>query len=116
MEEAQSAPDPSAEPSDLAAGEASVGRSVGGRALPSELRGLSVSDRGALLLLASAGGSLYAGLLPRAALPSLHAAGLVRYEVPVGPADKISVPPLQGFQMNRVGNDYLEKLARRDHD
>ena len=39
-----------------------------------------------------------------------YAAGLVRYDVPVGDGDRISVPPLSGFVMNRVGNDYLEKL------
>ena len=53
----------------------------------------------------------YAGELPRDALSSLYAAGLVRYSVPVNANDRIAVPPLKGFVMNRVGHDYLEKVG-----
>ena len=53
---------------------------------------------------------LLAGMLQREALGALHAAGLVRFGVPVGETDRIEVRQLTGFVMNRVGNDYLEKL------
>ena len=72
--------------------------------------GLAPAELEALQTLHAAGGSLQAGRLARAVVPSLYAAGLVRYDVPVGDGDRISVPPLSGFVMNRVGNDYLEKL------
>ena len=57
-----------------------------------------------------AGGALPAGELPRDALPALYSLGLVRYDVPVAACDRIAVPPLKGFVMNRVGHDYLEKM------
>jgi hypothetical protein len=57
-----------------------------------------------------AGGALPAGELPRDALPALYSLGLVRYDVPVAACDRIAVPPLTGFVMNRVGHDYLEKM------
>lgn len=34
----------------------------------------------------------------------------MRYSVPIDASDRIAVPPLKGFVMNRVGHDYLEKL------
>ena len=40
----------------------------------------------------------------------LPALGLVLYDVPVAACDRIAVPPLKGFVMNRVGHDYLEKM------
>jgi hypothetical protein len=58
-----------------------------------------------------AGGALPAGELPRDALPALYSLGLVRYDVPVAACDRIAVPPLKGFVMNRVGHDYLEKMG-----
>ena len=51
-----------------------------------------------------------AGEMPRGVLPGLYALGLVRYEVEVQEDDRLAVPPLQGFVMNRVGHDYMEKL------
>ena len=46
----------------------------------------------------------------RSALPALYAARLIRYEVPVHNGDRVAVPPLSGFVMNRVGNDHMERL------
>lgn len=36
--------------------------------------------------------------------------GLVYLEVPIDASDHISVPPLEGFVMNRVLGDYFETL------
>jgi hypothetical protein len=72
---------------------------------------LSTVEAEALALIAgSLGPPLLAGMLPSDALRALHAGGLVRFTVPMSEADRIAVPPLTGFVMNRVGNDYLEKL------
>ena len=43
-------------------------------------------------------------------LPALYSLGLVLYDVPVAASDRIAVPSLKGFVMNRVGHDYLEKM------
>lgn len=39
-----------------------------------------------------------------------HRKGLVYLEVGISDSDCISVPPLEGFVMNRVLGDYLESL------
>lgn len=39
-----------------------------------------------------------------------HRKGLVYLDVPISDSDCISVPPLEGFVMNRVLGDYLESL------
>lgn len=41
---------------------------------------------------------------------SIVLAGLVYLDVPVNDDDCVSVPPLEGFVMNRVLGDYLENL------
>eukprot|EP01135_Chromosphaera_perkinsii_P008465 Nk52_evm33s1360 gene=Nk52_evmTU33s1360 len=43
-------------------------------------------------------------------LCELYSKGLVYLNVPIEDNDKISVPPLEGFVMNRVLGDYFEKL------
>lgn len=73
--------------------------------------GLSATELDALhQLVGSPREYLLAGELPVESLPGLYAAGCIRYTVPVGPSDRFAVPPLKGFVMNRVGNDYLEKV------
>ena len=88
---------------------AAVGGSKEGLRAPDH-RGLSSEQLSALGALEMAGGTLPAGELPRDALPALYSLGLVRYDVPVSASDRIAVPPLSGFVMNRVGHDYLEKM------
>lgn len=36
--------------------------------------------------------------------------GLIYLDVPITGADKVSVPPLKGFVMNRIAGDYFETL------
>ncbi|KAK7068502.1 hypothetical protein SK128_025598 [Halocaridina rubra] len=55
-------------------------------------------------------GSQRAGDLDKECVHSLYTKGLVYIEVPISPSDCISVPPLEGFVMNRVLGDYLESL------
>ncbi|XP_068235313.1 protein FAM91A1-like isoform X1 [Palaemon carinicauda] len=55
-------------------------------------------------------GSQRAGDLDKECVHSLYTKGLVYLEVPISPSDCISVPPLEGFVMNRVLGDYLESL------
>ena len=71
---------------------------------PSEVESLS-----RVVQSASEDEVLLAGCLPREVVGQLHSMGLVRFGVPVSPSDRVSVPPLTGFVMNRVGHDYLER-------
>lgn len=41
---------------------------------------------------------------------SIFRKGLVYLDVPITAADRVKVPPLQGFVMNRVLGDYFETL------
>ena len=54
--------------------------------------------------------SQVAGRLPYEVVHSLYSKGLIYVEVPVDDDDRFSVPPLEGFVMNRVLGDYFEKL------
>ncbi|KAF5273065.1 hypothetical protein FQR65_LT04807 [Abscondita terminalis] len=55
-------------------------------------------------------GSHTAGVLDYNVVLSLYKKGLVYVDVPVTAVDRIQVPPLQGFVMNRVLGDYFETL------
>ncbi|XP_031352346.1 protein FAM91A1 [Photinus pyralis] len=55
-------------------------------------------------------GSHTAGVLNFHIVLSLYKKGLVYLDVPVTAMDRIQVPPLQGFVMNRVLGDYFETL------
>lgn len=72
---------------------------------------LSLLERDALQALLAAGGVKRAGEMERGALAELYAAGAVRYHVPVEEDDRLAVPPLKGFVMNRVGHDYVNQAA-----
>ncbi|KYQ90141.1 FAM91 family protein [Tieghemostelium lacteum] len=50
------------------------------------------------------------GIYHRDSVLSLIAKGLVYVDVPIQNSDTISVPPLEGFVMNRVLGDYFESL------
>ncbi|EFA83323.1 FAM91 family protein [Heterostelium album PN500] len=51
-----------------------------------------------------------AGIFDRESVLSLLARGLIFIDVPIANSDFISVPPLEGFVMNRVSGDYFENL------
>lgn len=51
-----------------------------------------------------------AGALDYEIVHSLYRRGLIYLDVPISGEDKISIPPLQNFVMNRVSGDYFENL------
>ncbi|XP_058460898.1 protein FAM91A1 [Malaya genurostris] len=51
-----------------------------------------------------------AGALHYEIVHSLYRRGLIYLDVPISGEDKISIPPLQNFVMNRVSGDYFENL------
>lgn len=55
-------------------------------------------------------GSQNAGEFDRDVVLSLYKKGLVYLDVPVTGVDRVQVPPLQGFVMNRILGDYFETL------
>ncbi|XP_022920687.1 protein FAM91A1 [Onthophagus taurus] len=55
-------------------------------------------------------GSQTAGDLNYHVVLSLYKKGLVYLDVPITAADRVQVPPLQGFVMNRILGDYFETL------
>ena len=103
-------PPPPPEDGDGEADDAAAGTGGGPAGSGGQLSAVEIETLGQLVMAASEGEIVLAGMLPREAVSSLHSAGLVRFGVPVSADDRISVPPLTGFVMNRVGNDYLEKL------
>ena len=46
----------------------------------------------------------------RAVVRALHGEGLVFFDVPIRPNDRVIIPRLEGFVMNRLGKDQFEKL------
>lgn len=62
----------------------------------------------ALEVLVSAGVKR-AGELSYAAVHSLYARGAIFVTVPIAPADRIAVPRLEGFVMNRTGDEPMEQ-------
>ena len=55
-------------------------------------------------------GSCAAGHNDHSVVHGLYRKGLVYFDVPIDGSDCVSVPPLEGFVMNRVLGDYLETL------
>ncbi|CAH1963919.1 unnamed protein product [Acanthoscelides obtectus] len=55
-------------------------------------------------------GSQNAGDLDYHVVLSLYKKGLIYLDVPITGADRVQVPPLQGFVMNRILGDYFETL------
>ncbi|XP_060526700.1 protein FAM91A1 [Cylas formicarius] len=55
-------------------------------------------------------GSLNAGDLDYLIVLSLYKKGLIYLDVPITAVDRVRVPPLQGFVMNRILGDYFETL------
>ncbi|CAH0552943.1 unnamed protein product [Brassicogethes aeneus] len=55
-------------------------------------------------------GSVNAGELNYDIVLSLYKKGLIYLDVPITAVDRVQVPPLQGFVMNRILGDYFETL------
>ncbi|KPJ04037.1 Protein FAM91A1 [Papilio xuthus] len=70
---------------------------------------LSESEKALIDLLIDRG-SQTAGTLDYNVVKTLYRRGLIYLDVPITSADKVSVPPLKGFVMNRIAGDYFETL------
>lgn len=79
-----------------------------GRPSEDEARRLSDAERAALAELERSPRA--AGLIAKGIVRSLMRKQLIFVDVPIAPDDRVVVPPLEGFVMNRVLGDYLEKL------
>ncbi|XP_043227959.1 protein FAM91A1-like [Amphibalanus amphitrite] len=80
-----------------------------GLVMEDDVRKLSADEKAAVDLLIDQQ-SQPAGRLAYHVVHSLYSKGLVYVDVPVDDDDRFSVPPLEGFVMNRVLGDYFEKL------
>eukprot|EP00736_Rhodelphis_marinus_P011660 Rmarinus@m.16343 len=70
----------------------------------------SFHERETLLSLFDRDGTALAGELDFSALQHLCRTGMLYFEVPIVAGDMVSIPPLEGFVMNRTPEDSLEKL------
>ncbi|XP_049876571.1 protein FAM91A1 [Pectinophora gossypiella] len=80
-----------------------------GYVLEDDVKPLSESERALIDLLIDRG-SQTAGSLDYNDVKTLYRRGLVYLDVPITAADRVSVPPLKGFVMNRIAGDYFETL------
>ncbi|KAM3960327.1 protein FAM91A1 [Aphomia sociella] len=80
-----------------------------GYVLEDDVKPLSQSEKALIDLLIDRG-SQTAGTLDYNDVKTLYRRGLIYLDVPITAADKVSVPPLKGFVMNRIAGDYFETL------
>ncbi|XP_061720998.1 protein FAM91A1 [Cydia pomonella] len=80
-----------------------------GYVLEADVKPLSDQERELIDLLIDRG-SQTAGTLDYNIVKTLYRRGLIYLDVPITAEDRVSVPPLKGFVMNRVAGDYFETL------
>ncbi|XP_068620301.1 protein FAM91A1 [Battus philenor] len=80
-----------------------------GYVLEDDVKPLCESEKALIDLLIDRG-SQTAGTLDYNVVKNLYRRGLIYLDVPITSADKVSVPPLKGFVMNRIAGDYFETL------
>ncbi|CAG5036134.1 unnamed protein product [Parnassius apollo] len=80
-----------------------------GYVLEEDVKPLCDSEKALIDLLIDRG-SQTAGTLDYNVVKTLYRRGLIYLDVPITAADKVSVPPLKGFVMNRIAGDYFETL------
>ncbi|KAI5636116.1 hypothetical protein NE865_11215 [Phthorimaea operculella] len=80
-----------------------------GYVLEEDVKPLNENERAMIDLLIDRG-SQTAGTLDYNVVNTLYRRGLIYLDVPITTADKVSVPPLKGFVMNRIAGDYFETL------
>lgn len=80
-----------------------------GYVLESDVQTLSAEELAALDRLIDYGAQT-AGSLDYEVVHRLYRRGLIYLDVPISGEDKISIPPLQNFVMNRVSGDHFENL------
>ncbi|CAG9114460.1 unnamed protein product [Plutella xylostella] len=80
-----------------------------GFVLEEDVKPLYESEKALIDLLIDRG-SQTAGTVDYNVVKNLYRRGLIYLDVPITTADKVAVPPLKGFVMNRVAGDYFETL------
>lgn len=80
-----------------------------GYVLEDDVKPLNENERALIDLLIDRG-SQTAGTQDYNIIKTLYRRGLIYLDVPITTADKVSVPPLKGFVMNRIAGDYFETL------
>eukprot|EP01114_Cavostelium_apophysatum_P023794 TRINITY_DN9078_c0_g1_i1.p1 TRINITY_DN9078_c0_g1~~TRINITY_DN9078_c0_g1_i1.p1 ORF type:complete len:782 (+),score=207.84 TRINITY_DN9078_c0_g1_i1:79-2424(+) len=80
-----------------------------GQVTEEDVKSCDESERAAVDILID-GGPKEAAEMDRNVLQSLHKKGLVFFDVPIDNDDFLSLPPLEGFVMNRVSGDHFENL------
>ncbi|XP_043647140.1 protein FAM91A1 [Drosophila teissieri] len=80
-----------------------------GYVLEADIRYLSPAERALLDDLIDFGAQP-AGKCDHEVVHSLYRKGLIYLDVPISGEDRISIPPLRNFVMNRVSGDYFENL------
>ncbi|KAL4719299.1 hypothetical protein ACJJTC_014623, partial [Scirpophaga incertulas] len=80
-----------------------------GYVLEEDVKPLNENEKALIDLLIDQG-SQTAGTLDYNVVKTLYRRGLIYLDVPITAADKVSVPPLKGFVMNRIAGDYFETL------
>ncbi|CAG9795849.1 unnamed protein product [Diatraea saccharalis] len=80
-----------------------------GYVLEEDVKPLSESEKALIDLLIDRG-SQTAGTLDYNVVKTLYRRGLIYLDVPITAEDRVSVPPLKGFVMNRIAGDYFETL------
>ncbi|XP_045452479.1 protein FAM91A1 [Melitaea cinxia] len=80
-----------------------------GYVLEEDVKPLGESEKAVIDLLIDRG-SQTAGTLDYHAVKKLYRRGLIYLDVPITAEDKVTVPPLKGFVMNRIAGDYFETL------
>ncbi|XP_072169876.1 protein FAM91A1-like [Diadema setosum] len=74
-----------------------------------DVKAVSIAEKNAIDRIIDTG-SQPAGAMDYYVVHKLYLKGLVYVDVPIEDDDYISVPPLEGFVMNRLQGDYFEKL------
>lgn len=80
-----------------------------GYVLESDIKFVSDGERSSIDYLIDFG-SQAAGQIDYCVVHALYRKGLIYLDVPISGEDRIAIPPLKNFVMNRVSGDYFENL------
>ncbi|CAG0925644.1 unnamed protein product [Notodromas monacha] len=75
-----------------------------------DMKSVTTAERDLIDKLIDSSGADSAGAFDYHCIHSLYRKGLIYLDVPIEKTDCVSVPPLEGFVMNRLMGDYLETL------
>lgn len=84
-----------------------------GRVTQSDVKSNVTATEKVVIDLLIDNGAQKAGDIDKASILSLYGKGLIYLDVPLTENDRVTVPPLEGFVMNRVTGDPMESLLYR---